>query len=88
MGKTEKIKKELIDELQKLTFAELKRLLKMFSKRRTSSPDDAGKDLHIAGDSAGFDALLGAGTDLWENDEELDEFLQGIYERRKKENQQ
>lgn len=30
-----------------------------------------------------YEALLGAGAGLWDSDEELDEFLRGIYERRK-----
>jgi hypothetical protein len=29
------------------------------------------------------EALLGAGKNLWDSDEELDEFLRGIHERRK-----
>jgi len=30
-----------------------------------------------------FDALLGQGADLWKSDEEFEQFLAGIYERRR-----
>lgn len=30
-----------------------------------------------------YDGLLGAGQGLWDSDEDLDEFLRGIHERRK-----
>jgi hypothetical protein len=32
---------------------------------------------------ATFEEMIGAGAHLWDSDEEFDEFLRGIYERRK-----
>ena len=47
------------------------------------SLDELAKEQGITGPPR-WEDLIGAGKDLWKSDEEFDEFLNGIYERRQR----
>jgi hypothetical protein len=54
------------------------------SDRRTRSLTELAVEQGIAGPQD-FDALLGAGADLWDDDADFEAFLSGIHESRRPE---
>jgi uncharacterized protein (DUF2384 family) len=51
-----------------------------FSQRKSIEQLAAEQGVKLEGQLEG---ILGAGADLWTSDEEFEEFVRGIYERRK-----
>jgi uncharacterized protein (DUF2384 family) len=51
-----------------------------FAERKSITKLAAEQGVRLEGQ---LERIMGAGTDLWASDEEFEEFVQGIYDRRK-----
>jgi uncharacterized protein (DUF2384 family) len=56
------------------------KLVAGFSERKSIAELAAEQGVRLEGQ---LERIMGAGTDLWASDEEFNEFVQGIYDRRR-----